>query len=71
MNSWLLYQTYTARLLARSGFYQVGGAFGFRDQLQDVMSVMYCDPLLPEPNIKTCISSISRRRCVALVARRK
>ncbi len=51
MNSWLLYQTYTARLLARSGFYQVGGAFGFRDQLQDVMSVMYCDPLIARNQI--------------------
>ena len=44
LNRWYLYQVYTARLFARAGFYQVGGATGFRDQLQDVMSVLYSDP---------------------------
>ncbi len=44
LNSWYLYQVYTSRLFARAGFYQVGGATGFRDQLQDVMSVLYSDP---------------------------
>lgn len=39
-----LYQVYASRLFARAGFYQVGGATGFRDQLQDVMSVLYSDP---------------------------
>jgi cellobiose phosphorylase len=44
INTWYLYQTYAARLYARAGFYQVGGAFGFRDQLQDSMSILYSDP---------------------------
>lgn len=41
---WYLYQVYASRLFARAGFYQVGGATGFRDQLQDVMSLLYSDP---------------------------
>ena len=45
LNRWYLYQVYASRLFARAGFYQVGGATGFRDQLQDVMSVLYSDPL--------------------------
>ena len=44
LNRWYLYQVYSSRLYARAGFYQVGGATGFRDQLQDVMSVLYSDP---------------------------
>ncbi|MCR5445459.1 MAG: hypothetical protein K6E96_07280 [Bacteroidales bacterium] len=44
VNRWYLYQVYTSRLFARAGFYQVGGATGFRDQLQDVMSILYSDP---------------------------
>ena len=43
MNGWLIYQTITSRLNARSAFYQSGGAFGFRDQLQDTICLKYFD----------------------------
>ena len=44
LNGWLLYQTYCSRMLARSGYYQSGGALGFRDQLQDCISLKYISP---------------------------
>ena len=50
-NHWLLYQTLSCRVWARSAFYQSGGAYGFRDQLQDVMSVIYSKPNITKEHI--------------------
>ena len=44
LNGWCLYQTISSRLLAKSGFYQSGGAYGFRDQLQDTLALKYSLP---------------------------
>jgi cellobiose phosphorylase len=44
INRWLIYQVLACRVWARSAFYQSGGAYGFRDQLQDVMALVYCAP---------------------------
>ncbi len=55
-NGWLNYQTIACRMFARSGFYQSGGAFGFRDQLQDVLSLLHTQPAMAREQILLCAS---------------
>jgi len=51
LNGYLLYQTLSCRILSRSAFYQSGGAYGFRDQLQDVLALSYVKPEITRKQI--------------------
>ncbi len=54
VNRWLINQTFASRVLARAGFQQAGGAFGFRDQLQDMMALLFTDPQRVRAHILDC-----------------
>ncbi|CAM8655483.1 Glycosyl hydrolase 94 [Comamonadaceae bacterium] len=56
VNRWLLYQTLACRMAAKAGFYQAGGATGFRDQLQDAMALVQTEPATLRAHIKLCAS---------------
>ena len=53
VNGWYLYQTLSSRIMAKAGFYQVSGAFGYRDQLQDAMNIAMVEPEFTRRQILT------------------
>jgi cyclic beta-1,2-glucan synthetase len=54
VNRWFLYQALSGRIFGRSGFYQSSGAYGFRDQLQDVLAFVHVDPSLCRAHLLAC-----------------
>jgi cyclic beta-1,2-glucan synthetase len=56
VNRWLLYQAVSCRLWAKAGFYQAGGATGFRDQLQDTLALSWAAPQMLRAQILLCAS---------------